>query len=111
MRCGSCGWDNPAGIIFCTNCGKRGAEPSVLPAEPRAPSAPLQERARPRTMAYRVGQEPLLEPARAPTGTACGRCGAPSAPGLKFCRECGAPIAGAAGGPAPVQAPAADYGQ
>ncbi|MFT3928237.1 MAG: FHA domain-containing protein [Myxococcales bacterium] len=107
MRCGSCGWDNPAGIIFCTNCGKRGLDEAA--AEPaRAPSGPLQERARPPTMAYRVGQAEIARPA--PAGAACQRCGAASAPGLRFCRECGAPIEGAAPPPAASPAPAIDYG-
>jgi pSer/pThr/pTyr-binding forkhead associated (FHA) protein len=107
MRCGSCGWENPAGIIFCTNCGKRGADQSAVPApEPRAPAVALHERPRPATQVYRVGSVPDA----ANGATTCERCGAPSAPGLRFCRECGAPVAGAAVAFAAVP-PAVDYGR
>ena len=73
-----------------------------MPAQdPRAPAGgALFERARPATMAYRIGEAPPLEPPRAPT--TCQRCGAASAPGLRFCRDCGAPVAGAPAALAPV---------
>ncbi len=81
MRCGSCGWDNPAGIIFCTNCGKRITD--------RSPVA---------TIASGSLNQVVLTPSAPDSPFAvgtpkCARCGAASDPGMRFCRECGAPFA------------------
>ncbi len=87
MRCGSCGWDNPAGIIFCTNCGKRISD--------RAPVTTVASGA----LNHAVPEQapPYVDAART---LKCGRCGAASDPGMRFCRECGAPIADEATTPA-----------
>jgi pSer/pThr/pTyr-binding forkhead associated (FHA) protein len=99
MRCGSCGWDNPAGIIFCTNCGKRmsdRAQPAasavVTPASGNAASA-AQSAAAGVSPGTQVYDSSASEPVR------CSRCGAASARGLRFCRDCGAALASA---PTPV---------
>jgi pSer/pThr/pTyr-binding forkhead associated (FHA) protein len=90
MRCGSCGWDNPAGIIFCTNCGKR-----------------MSDRAQPAASAVVTPPSGNVAAGGAPAHDAdavrCPRCNAPSARGLRFCRECGSTLTqasagGAAGG-------------
>jgi pSer/pThr/pTyr-binding forkhead associated (FHA) protein len=87
MRCGSCGWENPAGIIFCTNCGKRMSERAAPPA--RAVMTPGSADA---TVVHANPLQP--EPNRdAPRFDAiCMRCHAPALPGLRFCRECGAAL-------------------
>jgi len=61
-------------------------------------------------MAYQVGSTPELARAPAVATGLCGRCGAASAPGLRFCRECGAPIEGGVAA-SPAQAPVVDYAQ
>ncbi len=91
MRCGSCGWDNPAGIIFCTNCGKRITDRAPVP-----------------TLATGALSDLVPAPARQPHAAAaghapkCGRCGALSDPAMRFCRECGAPFADEATPPAGI---------
>lgn len=85
MRCGSCGWDNPAGIIFCTNCGKRISDRGPVVT---AASGSLAVAA--------VAAQAAVAPAAAMPATKaskCGRCGASSDPGMRFCRECGASLA------------------
>lgn len=39
-RCGSCGWENPAGFRFCGNCRTRAFRPSSAPLPPPPPPAP-----------------------------------------------------------------------
>lgn len=91
MLCGSCGWDNPAGIIYCTNCGKRvGDQGPTRPAVAAVAPAPSPRPAA--TQAYDVGKA---------LAASCPRCSAPSAPGLRFCRECGASLVD----PAPSSSP------
>jgi len=98
MRCGSCGWDNPAGIIFCTNCGKRITD--------RAPIATFASGSAGHAAAAHAtaAASPVAPPAPASTSPKCGRCGAVSEPGMRFCRECGAPCADDAT-PAPASTP------
>ncbi len=79
MRCGSCGWDNPAGIIFCTNCGKRLADRSQSGSVP----LPTTSGAHP---------IPAPPPQTQTDSPICARCGAQTVIGLRFCRECGAPL-------------------
>jgi hypothetical protein len=104
MRCGSCGWDNPAGIIFCTNCGKRmadraGAGASAIHAHGAAAGMPGEQGAAV-AVPHRATQL-YAEGRPAPASVACPRCGADSEPDMRFCRECGTSLDGA-----PNRAPA-----
>src|SRR5262245_7440563 len=96
MRCGSCGWDNPAGIIFCTNCGKRMSDR----AQPAA-SAVVTPPSGNATTGGNAGTQ-VYDPNASDSAVRCGRCGAPSVRGMRFCRECG----GALGNAPPVSAAA-----
>lgn len=93
MRCGSCGWDNPSGIIFCTNCGKRMSDRAQAAGSAVVTSG-----------TGHVASPVAFAPAGAETPIYCGRCGAESARGLRFCRECGAALQAAPAAPSPVAA-------
>jgi pSer/pThr/pTyr-binding forkhead associated (FHA) protein len=97
MRCGRCGWDNPAGIIFCTNCGTRAADGAAAPLRGAAPVGAHEQREE-EAAAWAQGPSRALQrlttPPQAPN---CVRCGAPGALGLRFCRECGTPLVPPAG--------------
>lgn len=84
MRCGSCRWDNPAGIIFCTNCGKRITDRAPMPGA--ASDDPPGTGAVASTDSRDV---------RAGGGPECPGCGAGADRGMQFCRECGGPLAAA----------------
>ena len=75
MSCPSCAHKNPAGSVFCQNCGFR------LPAEP-APVA-----------------------VAAPATIACNRCGAQQSAHMRFCTECGNSLPGLPAGPQPQPMP------
>jgi pSer/pThr/pTyr-binding forkhead associated (FHA) protein len=116
MRCGSCGWDNPPGIVFCTNCGKRLAEreaqtPAALTPGISAYEAPPQ--ARYGTQVFFENRSSVgasaapLDASRAIVGAVkCPGCGAPGEPGMRFCRECGTSLTQAASSAAAAGIPA-----
>lgn len=89
MKCNNCGAANPAGSLYCQDCGHRLGD--WVPQE-RANKLPT-----PPTGLSR-GAPPGPQP--------CPRCGTPNAPHLRFCNTCGFGLAGAAA-PAPAAAPAA----
>lgn len=89
MKCNNCGAANPAGSLYCQDCGHRLGD--WVPQE-RANKLPT-----PPTGLSRAA-------AAAPPGPApCPRCGTPNAPHLRFCNTCGFQLAavGAAAAPAP----------
>jgi pSer/pThr/pTyr-binding forkhead associated (FHA) protein len=103
MRCGSCGWDNPAGIIFCTNCGKRMSD-RAQPAASAVVTPPSGNVAAGGAVAAIVPASSGGPTPPADDAVRCPRCGSPSARGLRFCRECGSSLSQQAGPTAAIDA-------
>lgn len=113
--CQKCSGIVPQGNKFCPHCG---AEMPVMvqPAQPfgQPPfgQPPMAGPGGGAPMGDGMGMTP---PRMGAGGSACVNCGAPLAPGVKFCAKCGTPTgAGATPQPAPAafgaEAPSADSG-
>ncbi len=90
--CPSCGQPLDPGAAFCANCGFRVAPPAPPSPQP-ASSSPFGPSRAPAPLAPTVAAN-------------CANCGTPLVRGPGFCGNCGAPspLAGVAGGLAPVSA-------
>jgi len=76
MICSTCGKNNADHLVFCEDCGAR-----------------LQPRIAPPTPAIGVAPPAVVRPdAPAADSIKCARCGAMSAPGMRFCITCGSPL-------------------
>ncbi len=83
MHCQACGYENPAGSVYCQQCGSR-IQSNDAPASPAVPPGAF-------------GQSGATE-------QRCPRCGAANEPHVRFCVECGFAFASrssAAGAPQP----------
>jgi len=82
--CTVCGKQNPLGMNFCRSCG------SSLQSKPKSgPSAAVNQRMP--SAADVVGRKtPPSMPK--PGKVRCGRCGAETPAGYKFCQQCGKPL-------------------
>ena len=87
MRCGSCGWENPAEIAFCTNCGRRVAAGKAGPgADARPPPSAFV--VTPGGGSNGRFETPQLT-ALGSEDISCPSCGASGSPDRRFCRLCG----------------------
>jgi len=100
MRCHSCSFDNPAGSIYCQQCGTRlqGGAPVPVAAHAVGPDAHASQAASPGgPPRNQPPDEPVLGAAPdtwdSPSEVRCSRCGTTNQPNMRFCVECGNPLA------------------
>lgn len=74
MNCSSCGRENPDGVTYCLDCGRKLEQVEVSPAP-----------------------EPVANPVETPSSPRermrCPKCGAENPASMNFCKRCGTPLA------------------
>ena len=99
MICSTCGKTNADHLVFCEDCGAR-LQPRIAPPTPAigVPPPSLAGAAVQPAFAATAPVQPV-------DAIKCARCGATSAPGMRFCITCGSPLQKSPSAPAPAPAP------